>query len=92
MSGEEVRQDQGGWISGPSITTEQILAENVETGDRLVYDNRVIEVTDFAAGYYWFPPPDGHSPGVAIGWKAGNSSGLLFRKSSDLMERVQGQP
>jgi hypothetical protein len=68
------------------------MVEDVETGDRLVYDNRVIEVTDFAAGYYWFPPPDGHSPGVAIGWKAGNSSGLLFRHGSDLMERVKSQP
>jgi hypothetical protein len=92
VSGEEVRQDQGGWISGPSITTEQVLAEDVETGDRLVYDNRVIEVTDFATGYYWFPPPDGHSPGVSIGWKAGSSSGLLFRHGSDLLERVTSQP
>jgi hypothetical protein len=92
VSGEEVRQGQGAWISGPSITSESVMAQDIEPGDRLVYDNRVIEVTDFAAGYYWFPPPDGHSPGVAIGWKAGNSSGLLFRHGSDLLERVTSQP
>jgi hypothetical protein len=28
----------------------------------------------------------------AIGWKAGNSSGLLFRHASDLLERITSQP
>jgi hypothetical protein len=52
----------------------------------------VVEVTDISAGFYWFPPPDGRSLGLAIGWKAGSTSGLLFRKTSDLLERVARKP
>jgi hypothetical protein len=85
VSGEVVGQDQGGWISGPSISTEQILAQDVETGDRLVYDGRVIEISDVNRGFYYLR--DGREQGLAIGWKSGNSSGLLFRHVSDLLER-----
>src|SRR5260221_14202325 len=83
---EVVRHDQGGWISGPSISTENVLAQDVETGDRLVYDGRVVEISDIHEGFYYLR--DGREQGLAIGWKAGNSSGLLFRHASDLLQRV----
>jgi hypothetical protein len=90
VSGEEVRQDIGGWISGAAISTENVLAEDVEPGDKLLYDGRIVEVTDTRLGFYRFP--EGRLPGTSIGWKAGNSSGLLFRRASDLLERVTSQP
>jgi hypothetical protein len=90
VSGEEVRQDQGGWISGPSFSTENVLAGDVEPGDRLLYDGHAAEVTDTRLGFYRFP--EGRMPGVSIGWKAGNSSGLLFRKASDMLQRITSQP
>ena len=67
---EAVRQDIGGWISGPSITTEQVLAGDVKTGDRLIYDGRVVQVIDISHGLYYLL--GGREQGVAIGWKAGN--------------------
>jgi hypothetical protein len=90
VSDEVVRQDLGGWISGPSVNAEQILAQDVEIGDRLVYDSRVIEISDINYGLYYFR--DGREQGLAIGWKAGSSSGLLFRHGSDLLQRVTSQP
>ncbi len=44
-------------------------AEDVEIGDHVLYDGRVIEVTDTRLGFYRFP--EGRIPGVSIGWKAG---------------------
>jgi hypothetical protein len=35
---EAVRADQGAWISGPAITSESVQADDVEPGDRLVYE------------------------------------------------------
>jgi hypothetical protein len=90
VSGEIGGQDQGGWISGPSISTENVLAQDVGIGDRLVYDGRVIEISDIHSGLYYLR--DGREQGLAIGWKAGNSSGLLFRHASDLLQRVASQP
>lgn len=90
MSGEIVGHDQGGWISGGSISTENVLAQDVETGDLLVYDGRVIEVSDVNRGLYYLR--DGREQGLAIGWKAGSTSGLLFRHGSDLLQRVTSQP
>jgi hypothetical protein len=87
VSGEEVRQDIGGWISGPSITTEQVQAQDLGTGDRLVYDGRVIEIIDIHHGLYYLR--DGREQGVAIGWKSGTrTSGMLFRRASDVLARV----
>ncbi len=80
-------------ISGPSAGTEQAAAGDVRAGDRLLLDGgQAAEVTDIRYGSWWFPPPDGHSPGVAIGWKAGSSSGVLFRKAGDILQRVTSQP
>jgi hypothetical protein len=85
--GEVVRHDQGGWISGPSASTEFVPAEQVGEGDVLLLDGEMrAEVTDIRYGYYWFPA--GRQQGVSIGWKSGTSSGLLFRKASDSLHRI----
>jgi hypothetical protein len=82
-----------GWISGPSVSPEdieQVRAGDVQTGDRLLHDGHLSEVTDTRLGIYRFP--EGSASGVSIGWKAGNASGLLFRRASDLLERITSQP
>jgi hypothetical protein len=89
---EVVRYDLGGWISGPSITpsTEPVPAEEVEEGDVLLLDDGThAEVTDTAFGFYWLA--DGHEPGVAIGWRSGSSSGLMFRRAADILLRAAGE-
>ena len=81
---EVVRHDEGGWISGPSITTEPVAAEQVEPGDILLLDDCTrAEVTDTAFGFYHLP--DGHQQGLALGWQCGTASGLLFRKADDIL-------
>lgn len=64
-----------------------MAAEDVEPGDVLLLDGGLrAEVTDVKLGYYRYPEGRGH--GVAIGWKSGSSSGLLFRHASDMLTRV----
>ena len=78
-----------GWLSGASVSTEQVPVGHVCAGDRLILDDgTVAEVDDIRHGWYRFP--EGHEPGVALGWKAvqGPTSGLMFRKGSDLVHRV----
>jgi hypothetical protein len=58
----------GGWISGPSANAEQVPAEHVRAGDRLIHDGQIVEVDDIRHGWYWFN--DGHAVGLAIGWRA----------------------
>jgi hypothetical protein len=41
------------------------------------------EVTDVRHGRSF---PEGRGHGVAIGWRSGSSSGLLFRKASDILD------
>jgi len=75
----------GGRISPED--TGQVPAWRVQAGDRLLIGGLPAEVTDVRAGFWWFP--SGHRDyGVAIGWKAGSSSGLLFRKAGDILPRV----
>jgi hypothetical protein len=97
---EVFRIDRGGWISGPSASpdnaqrakgdvAEPVRAEHVMAGDILLLDDGIhAEVDDVRHGLYWFP--DGQAHGVAIGWQAGRSSGLLFRKASDVLARQAG--
>ncbi len=86
--GEPVRYDRGGWISGPSADViEPIAARDLQPDDVLMLDDGTrATVTDTQHSLYWFP--EGRAPGIAIGWRAGSSSGLLFRRGSDLLERV----
>lgn len=75
--------DLGGWISSPSLpcATEPVAAELVEPGDVLALDDGTrAQVTDVRFGFYYVP--EGRGQGVAIGWKAGTSSGLLLRSYS----------
>ena len=83
---EVVRQDLGGWISGPSLNSEPVSTADVRIGDRLLYDAAVVTVTDIRDGFFWLET--GHEPGIALGWRSGSASGLIFRKATDLMERV----
>ena len=90
MSGEEVRQDLGSWISGPSADAEPAAAQDIEPGDKLLYDGRVIGIIDVHHSFYQFP--GGGGPGVAITWLAGSSSGVLIRRSAEVLQRVASQP
>jgi hypothetical protein len=87
---EVVRHDQGGWISGPSLPpgTEPVPAGEVGPGDTLLLDDGVrAEVTDLREGFYRMPPGGRHL-GIALGWKCGTASGVLFRRADDLLLRV----
>ena len=69
---------------------EPIPAEDIEPGDVLLLDDGTrAEVTDIAFGYYWLA--GGHEQGVALGWRSGSSSGLLFRRAADIVRRVAGE-
>jgi hypothetical protein len=84
---EAVRVDRGGWISGPSADTEPVPAGQIEAGDYLLLDDRTrAEVTDIRDGFYRFAA--GRELGVAIGWKSGTSSGMLFRRAGDILHRL----
>lgn len=84
-----IRHDWGGWISGPCLPggIEPVAAELVEPGDVLLFeDGTEAEVTDVRPGFYYLP--DGRGQGTAIGWRAGTASGLMFRKTGDVINRV----
>ena len=74
------------WISGPSLNSEPVSTADVRIGDRLLYDAAVVTVTDIRDGFFWLET--GQEPGIALGWRSGSASGLIFRKATDLMERV----
>jgi hypothetical protein len=85
-----VLHDHGRWISGPSLSTEPVAAEEVEPGDILLLDDGTrAEVSDTAYGFYWLP--GGHQQGVALGWRSGSASGLLFRRADDILRRIAGE-
>lgn len=87
-SGESVHRDVGGWISGPSAHAEFVTAEHVRAGDVLLLDDRTrAEVTDIRHGDFWMNTGN-HGPGVAIGWRAGTSSGVMFRNADDRLQRL----
>jgi hypothetical protein len=88
-AGERVEADRGGWISGPSITLQDVKASEIRPGDiLLVTGESPVEVTDIKWGVYWLD--DGYLPGIALGWKArtGNASGVLFRAGGDVLAGV----
>ncbi len=88
---EVVLPDAGGWVSGPSAITEPVPAGQIEIGDKLLLDSGIAAEVDFLRdGFYTFP--DGHQQGVSIGWRAGSSTGLLFRRATDVLQRLTGDP
>jgi hypothetical protein len=73
----------------PGVNAEQVPAEHLQAGDRLILDDDLIVGVDSVRhGWYWFA--EGHEPGVAVGWKAvtGQSSGVLFSRGSDVLARI----
>jgi hypothetical protein len=85
---ENVYLDVGGWLSGASISTEPVAARDIQPGDALLLDDGTrAEVTDIRTGDFWLNT-GGHGPGVALGWRAGSSTGVLFRDRSDVVQRV----
>jgi hypothetical protein len=49
-----IRADTGGWLGGNSVSTEQVPADQVRAGDRLILDDGTLaEVTDVRRGDYW---------------------------------------
>jgi len=83
---EVVRCDAGGWISGPSFSSDPVVAGHVMAGDVLLIDGTRAEVTDVRRGEYRLE--SGHAPGVALGWRSGSSSGVMFRDAADLLDRI----
>jgi len=86
---ELVRADVGGWISGPAVDgTEAVPADSVRVGDVLILgDGARAEVTDLRRGDYWLNSGR-HGPGVAIGWRSGSASGVMFREASEVLLRL----
>jgi hypothetical protein len=83
---EEVRTDAGAWISGPSLNTEPVAAAHVIAGDKLFYDGTVVTVTDNRASRFWLGLD--LCDGLAIDWEAGNRLGRMFRRASDVLDRL----
>ncbi len=88
---EIIRQDLGGWISGPSVTAEEARADDIRPGDRLLLDDgTVAEVDAIRHGQYLFP--EGRKHGVALIWKSGpRSSGMMSRRASQQLQRLAGE-
>jgi hypothetical protein len=87
--GPNVRHDIGGWISGPMLDAEPVAAEDLQTGEVIVLDDGTCaEVTDIQHGDFWLNTGR-HGQGVAIGWRSGSSSGMMFRPGSDTLLRRQ---
>jgi hypothetical protein len=79
-------QDEFGWVSGPSVTTEPVQAIHVTAGDVLAYDGMAVTVTATRATQYRFGAE--LADGVAIDWQSGNRLGRMFRRDDDMMDRI----
>jgi hypothetical protein len=83
--GEIGRGGAAGRISG--ATAVPVAAEHVRVGDVLILDDGACAgVTDVRFGQYWLR--SGCGDGVALGWRSGSSSGVMFRRRSDLLLRL----
>lgn len=86
-----VRDDAGGWISGPCVTIEDAEAGSVRPGEVLLLDDGTIAViTRVTHGVYFLP--GGHQHGVAADWaeRGGTATGTLIRGTTDVLQRVTG--
>jgi len=82
--GETGCDDAAGRISGAVVP---VAAEHIRVGDVLILDDGGRgEVTDVLFGQYWLR--SGRGDGVALGWRSGSSSGVMFRHRSDLLLRL----
>ena len=73
-SGEHIEHDYGSWISGPSITTEPVLAGDIKRGDVLLLDDYLL--SSGAPAFEREAPLDHDSPSRAPNnaFAAGSSS------------------
>ncbi len=83
---EVIRRDIGGWVSGPSVTTEPVPAGQIGAGDVLLHDGTAVTVTATRASRYWFGPE--LCDGLAIDWESGSRLGRMFRRATDMLDRV----
>ena len=62
-------------------------AADVRNRDRLVLDDGTeATVTDLRYGEYWLSTGRGH--GIAVSWRAGSSSGVMFRRGDEILRRL----
>ncbi len=65
-----------------------VAAGDVNEGDVIIIDDGTrAAITDIRRGDFWLTTGQ-HGPGVAIGWQSGSSSGVMFRRVTDLLDRV----
>jgi hypothetical protein len=87
--GEVIRHDAGGWISGPSITTEYVAAESVRPGDKILYGALVAEVAAWPVAASWREGGQ-QMHGVEIECRDVSGTGLLYlyRPRHHELERI----
>jgi hypothetical protein len=88
---DTVRPDTGSWISGPSISFDEVPVADIRGGDKLLLDDGVIaEVGLVMSGDFWMHAGD-YSNGMAIGWQehGGSATGKLFLAPEDTLQRVR---
>ena len=72
-------------------SAEPVAVEHVRAGDVVLLDDGTLAVIDSVRfGSYWLDSGR-QEPAVALGWQAGTSSGVMFRRCSDILQRVGGQ-
>jgi hypothetical protein len=75
-------------LTACAVDPEQITARQIRAGDILIQDGRQIEITAVPRpGVYWFGA--GRREGLAIDWRAGTASGILFRRGDETVRRVR---
>jgi hypothetical protein len=83
---ETVRTDAGGWISGPSLDTQPVPADQIEAGDKLLYAGMQVTVTSVRPSRFWHGTE--LTEGIAIDWSVGNRLGRIFRRASEVLDRL----
>ena len=82
----QVRHDIGGWLSGPCATPEPTAARDIVPGDVLAYEGLVVTVTKTGATVKRSGAEMAH--GVNIDWQAGNKGGRMFRRDTEMLDRL----
>lgn len=85
-----IRHDLGGWISR-SIDQHQARHRRPSRGKRRAHRRRHRGRGRGRSGTFSTTLSDGRGQSVAIGWRAGSSRGLPFRKTGHLRNRVAGE-
>jgi hypothetical protein len=90
VSGEDVRRDAGGWISGPSISTKAVKAVRIRPGDVVLMNDGTISEVTLVQAVTVRLPGNQYGPGRALWWaeRGGTASGVMVRADGDLLDRV----